>query len=102
MDLVLFYDVNLCPGTPVLDLLRKDEQFVRCLHAVGKAGTPGWPCDPSRTIILHKPTDNEIVSYGKFIITVNYCYPSLSFLVYDIKILFCVYSSVLYPPVATA
>ncbi|XP_045540534.1 phosphoenolpyruvate carboxykinase [GTP]-like isoform X1 [Papilio machaon] len=51
-------------GAPVLDLLRKDEQFVRCLHAVGKAGTPGWPCDPSRTIILHKPTENEIVSYG--------------------------------------
>ncbi|CAG5055278.1 unnamed protein product [Parnassius apollo] len=52
-------------GTPVLDLLRKDEQFVRCLHSVGKSGgIPGWPCDPPRTIILHKPDENEIVSYG--------------------------------------
>lgn len=23
-----------------------------------------WPCDPERTIILHKPANNEIVSYG--------------------------------------
>ncbi|CAB3229622.1 unnamed protein product [Arctia plantaginis] len=52
-------------GAKVLDALRQDEKFVRCLHAVGTGGgTPGWPCDPSRTIILHRPADNEIVSYG--------------------------------------
>ncbi|XP_068624979.1 phosphoenolpyruvate carboxykinase [GTP]-like [Battus philenor] len=52
-------------GNAVLDLLRKDEQFVRCLHSVGKSGgIAGWPCDPPRTIILHKPSENEIVSYG--------------------------------------
>lgn len=54
-------------GSKVLEVLRSDEQFVRCLHAVGSNGAPavpGWPCDPPRTIILHKPSDNEIISYG--------------------------------------
>ncbi|XP_059055979.1 phosphoenolpyruvate carboxykinase [GTP]-like [Achroia grisella] len=52
-------------GNKVLDVLRQDETFVKCLHAVGTGGgVPGWPCDPPRTIILHKPADNEIVSYG--------------------------------------
>ncbi|XP_041975613.1 phosphoenolpyruvate carboxykinase [GTP]-like isoform X2 [Aricia agestis] len=52
-------------GSKVLEQLRKDEQFVRCLHSVGVGGgTAGWPCDPARTIILHRPADNEIVSYG--------------------------------------
>ncbi|OWR44517.1 mitochondrial phosphoenolpyruvate carboxykinase isoform 1 [Danaus plexippus plexippus] len=55
-------------GNKVLEALRKDEQFVRCLHAVGRRDdgqeTPGWPCDPQRTIILHRPADNEIISYG--------------------------------------
>ncbi|XP_063542172.1 phosphoenolpyruvate carboxykinase [GTP]-like isoform X1 [Cydia strobilella] len=54
-------------GSKVLEVLRNDEQFVRCLHAVGGNGAPavpGWPCDPPRTIILHKPSDNEIISYG--------------------------------------
>ncbi|XP_001360943.2 phosphoenolpyruvate carboxykinase [GTP] isoform X1 [Drosophila pseudoobscura] len=57
-------------GNPVLDVLREgDGQFVKCLHSVGtpKSGVQvqsSWPCDPERTIILHKPADNEIVSYG--------------------------------------
>ncbi|XP_022120363.2 phosphoenolpyruvate carboxykinase [GTP] isoform X1 [Pieris rapae] len=54
-------------GAAVLEALRKDEHFVRCLHSVGRSassGTIGWPCDPARTIILHRPADNEIVSYG--------------------------------------
>ncbi|GBP54409.1 Phosphoenolpyruvate carboxykinase [Eumeta japonica] len=51
-------------GSKVLEALRKDEDFVRCLHASGTRGLPGWPCDPPRTIILHRPADNEIVSYG--------------------------------------
>lgn len=58
----------LSTGARVLEALRQDEQFVRCLHAVGTGGgVTGWPCDPPRTIILHKPADNEIVSYGKLL-----------------------------------
>lgn len=42
---------------------------MKCLHSVGtpangKISMPSWPCDPERTIILHKPENNEIVSYG--------------------------------------
>lgn len=57
-------------GTKVLDSLGKDD-FVKCLHSVGApskdskvAVNSSWPCDPERTIILHKPSKNEIVSYG--------------------------------------
>ncbi|OXU28699.1 hypothetical protein TSAR_007135 [Trichomalopsis sarcophagae] len=57
-------------GEKVLQALDKRD-FVKCLHSVGvpKAGSAGkidetWPCDPERTIILHKPAKNEIVSYG--------------------------------------
>ncbi|XP_043867098.1 phosphoenolpyruvate carboxykinase [GTP] isoform X2 [Drosophila mojavensis] len=57
-------------GTPVLDVLQQgDGQFVKCLHSVGTPASgvqaqASWPCDPERTIILHKPAENEIVSYG--------------------------------------
>lgn len=56
-------------GQPVMDLLRGNTDFVRCLHSVGtpasgKIEQSSWPCDPERTIILHKPATNEIVSYG--------------------------------------
>ncbi|XP_018792551.1 PREDICTED: phosphoenolpyruvate carboxykinase [GTP] [Bactrocera latifrons] len=56
-------------GAPVLEQLRKQEEFVRALHSVGKPSNgviehSSWPCDPERTIILHKPAKNLIVSYG--------------------------------------
>ncbi|XP_065367867.1 phosphoenolpyruvate carboxykinase [GTP]-like [Calliphora vicina] len=56
-------------GAAVLDELQKKEEFVRALHCVGTPANgviehPAWPCDPERTIILHKPADNLIVSYG--------------------------------------
>lgn len=56
-------------GAPVLEKLRKQEEFVRALHSVGKPSNgvvehTSWPCDPERTIILHKPAENLIVSYG--------------------------------------
>lgn len=56
-------------GLAVMDLLRNNCDFVRCLHSVGtpangKVEQPSWPCDPERTIILHKPALNDIVSYG--------------------------------------
>ncbi|XP_053695622.1 phosphoenolpyruvate carboxykinase [GTP]-like [Sabethes cyaneus] len=56
-------------GEDVLDKLSNNSDFVKCLHSVGtpangKISMPSWPCDPERTIILHKPDKNEIVSYG--------------------------------------
>ncbi|XP_034947681.1 phosphoenolpyruvate carboxykinase [GTP]-like [Chelonus insularis] len=57
-------------GSQVLDVLGH-EDFVKCLHSVGVPSKdskvsikPTWLCDPERTIILHKPAKNEIVSYG--------------------------------------
>lgn len=57
-------------GSQVLDFLDKGD-FVKCLHSVGMPKLDSkvkvnisWPCDPERTIILHKPAKNEIVSYG--------------------------------------
>ncbi|XP_055692844.1 phosphoenolpyruvate carboxykinase [GTP]-like isoform X2 [Lutzomyia longipalpis] len=56
-------------GSNVMEQLDKGEEFVRCLHSVGTPANgvmdmPSWPCDPERTIIMHKPAINEIVSYG--------------------------------------
>lgn len=56
-------------GLAVLNLLRGNDDFVKCLHSVGtpangKIEQASWPCDPERTIILHKPATNEIISYG--------------------------------------
>ncbi|XP_072743961.1 phosphoenolpyruvate carboxykinase [GTP] isoform X2 [Anoplolepis gracilipes] len=57
-------------GEKVLEILGNDD-FVKCLHSVGVPKHNSkidvnylWPCDPERTIILHKPANNEIVSYG--------------------------------------
>ncbi|XP_019866924.2 phosphoenolpyruvate carboxykinase [GTP]-like isoform X1 [Aethina tumida] len=56
-------------GKAVLSKLIETDEFVKCLHSVGTPANgfvemPSWPCDPERTIILHKPASNEIVSYG--------------------------------------
>lgn len=57
-------------GSSVMsEIIDKDIDFVKCLHSVGtptsgKVEMESWPCDPERTIILHKPDTNEIVSYG--------------------------------------
>ncbi|CAG9808345.1 unnamed protein product [Chironomus riparius] len=57
-------------GALVMDeIINKSADFVRCLHSVGtpesgKLAMESWPCDPDRVIILHKPDNNEIVSYG--------------------------------------
>lgn len=56
-------------GAPVLQKLIQNDEFVKCLHSVGVPANgfiemPSWPCDPERTIILHRPKNNEIVSYG--------------------------------------
>jgi phosphoenolpyruvate carboxykinase (GTP) len=46
-------------GTSVLQALTEGTEFVKCLHSVGSpqnkdTATSGWPCDPERTIILHR------------------------------------------------
>lgn len=56
-------------GSNILNKLQDNSDFVKALHSVGKPASglheyPSWPCDPERTIILHKPDNNEIVSYG--------------------------------------
>lgn len=56
-------------GKAVLEKLQDNRDFVKCLHSVGTPASgvveqPSWPCDPERTIILHRPQNNEIVSYG--------------------------------------
>jgi len=63
-------------GTKVLEKLESPDDsgndagyFVKALHSVGRPAEgpvqhPHWPCDPDRTIILHKPEMDEIISYG--------------------------------------
>ncbi|XP_004527498.1 phosphoenolpyruvate carboxykinase [GTP] [Ceratitis capitata] len=57
-------------GNQVLAKMQSDgDRFVKCLHSVGtpkdgNIAVSSWPCDPERTIILHKPASNEILSYG--------------------------------------
>lgn len=56
-------------GKVVLEKLLEGADFVKCLHSVGTPANgfiemSSWPCDPERTIILHRPENNEIVSYG--------------------------------------
>lgn len=57
-------------GSNIMDeIIKNDIDFVKCLHSVGlpengKIAMESWPCDPDRVIILHKPDNNEIVSYG--------------------------------------
>ena len=56
-------------GSAVLQQLQRQGEFVKCLHSVGRPASgapahPHWPCDPERTIILHRPSSNEIASYG--------------------------------------
>lgn len=57
-------------GTPVIEALGADGQFVPCLHSVGAPLAPGqedvpWPCAPmEQKYISHFPDENLIWSYG--------------------------------------
>lgn len=57
-------------GDRVLDLLKEETEFVKCLHSVGYpladgATDPLWPCAPiEEKFITQFPEDNMIWSYG--------------------------------------
>lgn len=56
-------------GQAVLDQLKEDGPFVKCLHSVGFPLADGrkdvpWPCDPENTFITHFPEERLVLSYG--------------------------------------
>jgi len=56
-------------GPDVLDCIRRDGAFVRCLHSVGqpllnKEQDSIWPCNPEKVLVAHRPATNDIFSFG--------------------------------------
>ncbi|KAL5961700.1 Phosphoenolpyruvate carboxykinase GTP [Taenia solium] len=55
----------------VLEYIKEQDAFVRCLHSIGlplpHEGVKvinNWPCNPEKTIISHIPDDRLIMSFG--------------------------------------
>lgn len=57
-------------GINVLNNLKDESEFVKCLHSVGvplpttRKVVNNWPCNPERTMVAHFPEKNEIISFG--------------------------------------
>jgi phosphoenolpyruvate carboxykinase (GTP) len=56
-------------GNEVLEKLKDDGEYIKCLHSLGAPLTEGqqdvpWPCNPTTKYIVHYPEDRAIASYG--------------------------------------
>jgi len=56
-------------GTKVLECIKDQGEFTKCLHSVGRPLGPNdkdvtWPCNPAQVLIAHRPATNDIISFG--------------------------------------
>lgn len=56
-------------GRAVLDCIKDQGEFIKCLHSVGRPLGPEdqdvvWPCNPEKVLVAHRPATNDIISFG--------------------------------------
>ena len=56
-------------GNVVLEKLKDEGEYIKCLHSLGAPLEEGqqdvpWPCNPTTKYIVHYPEDRAIASYG--------------------------------------